>query len=64
MKQFIIILKTRIRLNTIKRYKPTGDNGLTIYYNSSVNRPEFDIFRFDLEEERDMALNNLDDLLL
>lgn len=64
MKQFILILGTRIRLSTITRYTENGENAITIYFNSSKNRSDFDVFCFENSEERDITLQRLDDLLL
>jgi len=64
MKQFIQILKTRIRISTIKRYKENGETSITIVYNSSVNRPELEVFRFETIEERNKILETLDNILL
>jgi len=62
-RQFVQIKDTRIRLSIIKKYKKNGVKGITIYYNSSRNKPESETFYFEDETERFRELEKLDDLL-
>lgn len=60
MNKFINILDSRIILTSIKRYKPLNDVSLVIYYTSSRQKIDNEIFTFQTEQERDSVLNTLD----
>lgn len=63
MLNFICLNGIRIHKNTIKKYRPEAANGIYIYYSPSRNKIDSELFKFDSEEERDEALNLLDNKL-
>lgn len=64
MKTFILILGTRVRLATIRKYKTNGEKSLTIYYSLAAKNPTFEVFTFEDSNERDELLEQLDNILL
>jgi len=62
MRDFITIQETRIRINTIKRYKPVGLLSLNIYYSASKSRIDMEAFMFKSEKDRNEMLEILDAL--
>lgn len=60
MENFVIIQETRIRINTIKRYKPVGLLSLNIYYSASKSRIDMEAFMFKNEKDRNQMLVTLD----
>ena len=59
-KEFLKIGDQRIRKNTIKKYQPSGDKAINIYYNTSRYKIEVELFKFDTKELRDEMLETLD----
>ena len=59
-KEFLKIGEQRIRKNTIKKYQPSGDKAINIYYNTSRYKIEVELFKFDTKELRDEMLQTLD----
>ena len=60
MKDFIKIKEQRIRKNTIKKYQPSGDDKLNVYYNTSRYKIELEVFTFAEKALRDEILDDLD----
>ena len=60
MKNFISLNDTRIRLTTIKKYKPLGEDKIVIYYGTSRFKLESEIFTYPDKYERNNMLNILD----
>ena len=60
MKDFIILLSTRIRKNTIKQYKPIGETKVNIYYSVSRYKVEVETFDFITKKKRTAILEYLD----
>ena len=59
-KDFIKIGVDRIRINTIKHYKPLGDLVIVIRYSSDPNNKKAETYRFDDKETRDETIELLD----
>ena len=63
MSKFINIQDSRIVLTSIKRYKPLNEVTLVIYYTSSRQKIDNEMFTFQTEEERNEMLSILDTAL-
>jgi len=61
---FIKILNSRIRISTIKKYKPFGENRIDIYYNTTRDRIVMESFVFPSKQESESMMETLDGLLL
>jgi len=59
-KDFVRIADARIRISTIKRYSPFGDNKLVIRFSSSTKDTQSEHFNFNSTKERDDSLDLLD----
>jgi hypothetical protein len=59
---FIRINDIRLRVSSIKKYCPSGDTKLNIYYNTSRYKVEVETFTFTTEH-RNEVLEQLDNLL-
>ena len=60
MRDFVKINETRLRKNTIKRYIPTDEKRITVYYSPSRNKVDFESFVFDSTEKRNEMISELD----
>lgn len=63
MTNFITIKETRLLRSTIKRYQPVGECDLAIYFSSSRNKLDKEVFKFDTEKQKNEVLQLLDSLL-
>lgn len=64
MKPFIKIQETRIRLSTIKKYKPVNEKNLSIYYSNSRYKVDNEIFVFDDIESMQIIILKLDEYFM
>lgn len=60
MKDFIKINETRIKKSVIKKYLPVGDLTINIYFNTSKDRIEVEMFKFANKAKRTHMINFLD----
>jgi len=60
--QFILVGWDRIRISTIKRYRPDGDLKLKIYYNTSRDKICSETIPLASEEDRDLVIRKLDSI--
>jgi hypothetical protein len=58
--QFILINSDRIRISTIRRYRPLGDLSIVIRFSSNPDNKQAETFKFEDVEDRDQAIENLD----
>ena len=59
-KDFIKIGNDRIRISTIKLYKPLGDLVIVVRFSSNPNNKQAETYRFDDKESRDDTIDILD----
>lgn len=59
-KKFVKILDTRVKLSTIKRYRPINSTRLNIYYNTSRTKVESESFTFKSTMARNKVIDELD----
>ena len=59
-KDFVKIVNDRIRINTIKRYKPMSDNKLIVRFSSNLDNKQSETFTFETTKERDDVVEILD----
>ncbi len=64
MVTFIKILDDRIKLSSIKRYRPYGDSKLTLRFNNSGTNIVSTTYNFKNKKERDKLLDKLDNICL
>lgn len=59
-KQFVKIGENRIKVSTIKRYKPQGDEKISIHYSANRNSPQIEVLTLNSKKERDNIIEELD----
>ena len=64
MQTFIKINNVRLIKSSIKKYVPSGENKINIYFNTSRYRVELETFTFDSELRRDNVMDYLDAMFL
>jgi len=64
MKTFLKINDIRIYKGAIKKYTPTNNNKINVYYSPSRNKIEVETFTFPSLEERDEVIEYLDTIFL
>lgn len=64
MQTFIKINETRLIKSSIKKYIPSGENKINIYFNTSRYKVEMESFSFENKEKRDEIINYLDAMFL
>lgn len=64
MKTFIKINDIRIYKGSIKKYSPTSNNKINVYYSPSRNKVEVETFSFPSLEDRDDMMEYLDTIFL
>lgn len=57
---FVMIADTRIRMSTIKKYKPMNGVKINIHYSCSVGKLVVETFTFKNSSDRDAKLQDLD----
>lgn len=60
MKNFIKIRDTRLRKSTIKKYAPSGELSIIIFYGTSRYKVESEVFKFTTNLNRNIELDLLD----
>ena len=61
---FIKINETRLIKSSIKKYIPSGENKINIYFNTSRYKVELETFVFDDTRKRDAVMEYLDAMFL
>lgn len=64
MQTFIKINDTRLIKSSIKKYIPSGDVKINIYFNTSRYKIEMESFSFENKEKREEMINYLDAMFL
>lgn len=64
MQTFIKINDVRLIKSSIKKYIPSGENKINIYFNTSRYKVEMENFSFENKEKRDEMINYLDAMFL
>ena len=64
MQTFIKINDVRVIKSSIKKYAPSGENKINIYFNTSRYKVEMDSFSFENKEKRDDMMGYLDAVFL
>jgi len=61
---FIKIDEYRILKSSVKRYQPSKNGYINIYFNSSINHPDFKSFHYTTIKLQQEVLNYLDSIYL
>lgn len=64
MQTFIKINDVRLIKSSIKKYIPSGENKINVYFNTSRYKVEMDMFSFENKEKRDDMMDHLDAIFL
>jgi len=62
--QFIQIKSDRIRISSIKKYRPVAENKLVVWFSTSRYKVENETYTFETEEELRQTVDFLDTKLL